>query len=158
MRTLELGATHKEVSLISHPVISIKGLSFESFHLKKNEGCSGGHQVLFLFLIEDPPTWVILMTSQLALWLRAAGCLGTPLSWRRQILTLITWWYLGWIASPCIFFLCCVFSFELSFSRWSFAVFTYFFSLIQFFALSTFLQSQGFQVKLGSVPDRLELP
>ena len=56
---LELGATHKEVSLISHPVISIKGLSFQSFHLKKNEGCSGGHQVLFLFLIEDPPTWVI---------------------------------------------------------------------------------------------------
>ena len=31
----ELGATHKEVSLISHPVISVKGLSFESFHFRK---------------------------------------------------------------------------------------------------------------------------
>ena len=76
--TLELGATHKEVSLISHPVISVKGLSFESFHLKKNAGCSGGHQVFFLFLIEAPPTWVILMPSKLALWLRAAGCLQYP--------------------------------------------------------------------------------
>ena len=76
--TLELGATHKEVSLISHPVISGKGLSFESFHLKKNAGCSGGHQVFFLFLIEAPPTWVILMPSKPALWLRAAGCLQYP--------------------------------------------------------------------------------
>jgi hypothetical protein len=31
----ELGATHKEVSLISLCVISVKGLSFESFHFKK---------------------------------------------------------------------------------------------------------------------------
>ena len=31
----ELGATHKEVSLISHRVISVKGLSFVSFHFKK---------------------------------------------------------------------------------------------------------------------------
>ena len=31
----ELGATYKEVSLISHCVISMKGLSFESFHFKK---------------------------------------------------------------------------------------------------------------------------
>ena len=30
----ELGATHKEVSLISHRVISVKGLSFKSFHFK----------------------------------------------------------------------------------------------------------------------------
>ena len=95
----ELGATHKEVSLISHPVISVKGLSFESFHLKKNEGCSGGHQMFFLFQIEDLPTWVILVSSEprspalqadalpseppgklskLALWLRAAGCLQYP--------------------------------------------------------------------------------
>ena len=41
---------------------------------------------------------------------------------------------------------------------WRFAVFTYLFSLIQFFGLSTFLHSEGFQVKLGSVPDKLELP
>ena len=75
----ELGATYKEVSLISHCVISMKGLSFESFHLKKkNENCSGGHQVSFIVLIEDLPTWVILMTSKLDLWLRAAGSLKYP--------------------------------------------------------------------------------
>ena len=74
----ELGATHKEVSLISHRVISVKVLSFVSFHLKKYEGCSGGHQMLIIFLIEDPPTWVILMTSKLDLWLRAAGSLKYP--------------------------------------------------------------------------------
>ena len=34
--------------------------------------------MLFLFLIEDPPTWGILMTSKLALWLRAAGSLQCP--------------------------------------------------------------------------------
>ena len=62
----ELGATHKEVSLISHPVISVKGLSFESFHFRKNEGCSGGHQMFFIFLIEDPPTCIILVSSELA--------------------------------------------------------------------------------------------
>ena len=73
----ELGATHKERSLISHRVISVKGLSFVSFHLKKYEGCSG-RQMLFIFLIEDPPTWVILMTSKLDLWLRAAGSLKYP--------------------------------------------------------------------------------
>ena len=34
--------------------------------------------MLFIFLIEDPPTWVILMTSKLDLWLRAAGSLKYP--------------------------------------------------------------------------------
>ena len=63
--------------------------------------------MLFIFLIEDPPSWVILMTSKLDLWLRAADFLRTPLSSRRQILTLITWLYTGWIASPCIFFMLC---------------------------------------------------
>ena len=43
--------------------------------MKKDEGCSGGHQVLFVFLVEDLPTWGILMTSKLALWLRATGSL-----------------------------------------------------------------------------------
>ena len=35
--------------------------------------------MLFIFLIEDPPTWVILITSNLDLWLRAAGSLKYPL-------------------------------------------------------------------------------
>ena len=144
--------------MISHPVISVKGLSFESFHLKKNEGCSGGHQMLFLFLIEDPPTWVILMTSKVDLWLRAAGSLKYYFVQEETKSDSNHLVYSGWIASPCIFFLCCVFSFELSFSRWSFAAFTYMFSLIAFFGLSTFIHSQSFHVKLGSVPDRLELP
>ena len=34
--------------------------------------------MLFIFLIEDPPTWVILMTSKLDLWLRVAGSLKYP--------------------------------------------------------------------------------
>ena len=34
--------------------------------------------MFFLFQIEDLPTWVILMPSKLALWLRAAGCLQYP--------------------------------------------------------------------------------
>ena len=34
--------------------------------------------MFFIFLIEDPPTWVILMTSKLDLWLRVAGCLQYP--------------------------------------------------------------------------------
>ena len=34
--------------------------------------------MFFIFLIEDPPTWGILMTSKLALWLRAAGSLQCP--------------------------------------------------------------------------------
>ena len=34
--------------------------------------------MLFIFLIDDPPTWVILMTSKLDLWLRAAGSLKYP--------------------------------------------------------------------------------
>ena len=34
--------------------------------------------MLIIFLIEDPPTWVILMTSKLDLWLRAAGSLKYP--------------------------------------------------------------------------------
>jgi hypothetical protein len=34
--------------------------------------------MLFIFLIEDPPTRVILMTSKLDLWLRVAGSLKYP--------------------------------------------------------------------------------
>ena len=74
----ELGATHKEVSLTSHCVISMKVCHLNPFILKQNEGCSGGHQMLFIFLIEDPPTRVILMTSKLDLWLRVAGSLKYP--------------------------------------------------------------------------------
>ena len=35
--------------------------------------------MLFIVLIENLPTWVILMTSKLDLWLRAAGSLKYPL-------------------------------------------------------------------------------
>ena len=59
-----------------------------------------------------------------------------PLSSRRQILTLITWWYSGWIASPCIFFLCCVFSLELSFPGGVLLSLLNFFTLIQCFGFS----------------------
>ena len=34
--------------------------------------------MLFIFLIEDPPTRVILMSSKLDLWLRVAGSLKYP--------------------------------------------------------------------------------
>ena len=34
--------------------------------------------MLFIFLIEDPPTRVTLMTSKLDLWLRVAGSLKYP--------------------------------------------------------------------------------
>ena len=34
--------------------------------------------MFFIFLIEDQPTWVILMTSKVDLWLRAAGSLKHP--------------------------------------------------------------------------------
>ena len=34
--------------------------------------------MLFIYLIEDPPTWVILMTNKVDLWLRAAGSLKYP--------------------------------------------------------------------------------
>ena len=103
------------------------------FILRKYEGCSGGHQMFFIFLIEDQPTWVIFMTSKLDLWLRAAGSLKHPFVQEETKSDSNQLVYSGWIASPCIFFLCCIFSFELSFSKWSFAVFTYFFILIQFF-------------------------
>ena len=34
--------------------------------------------MFFIILIENLPTWVILMTSKLDLWLRAAGSLKYP--------------------------------------------------------------------------------
>ena len=74
----ELGATHKEVSLSVIVSFQRTVCHFYPFVIKKNEGRSGGHHMLFIFLTEDPPTWVILMTSKLDLWLRAAGSLKYP--------------------------------------------------------------------------------
>ena len=110
-----------------------------SFILKQNEGCSGGHQMLFLFLIEDPPTWGILMTSKLALWLRAAGSLQCPFVQEKtdSDSNHLVVFRVYSITMYFLFMLC--FQFRVEFFQVDFAVFTYFFTLIQFFHLSTFI-------------------
>ena len=89
--------------------------------------------MFFIFLIEDQPSWVILMTSKLDLWLRAAGSLKHPFVQEETNSDSNHLVLFGMDSITMYFLLCCIFSFELSFSKWSFAVFTYFFILIQFF-------------------------
>ena len=89
--------------------------------------------MLFIFLIEDPPTRVILMTSKLDLWLRVAGSLKYPFFQQKtnSDSNHLVVFGMDSITMYFLFMLC--FQFRVEFSRWSFAVFTYFFTLIQFF-------------------------
>lgn len=104
--------------------------------MKKDEGCSGGHQVLFVFLVEDLPTWGILMTSKLALWFRATGSLQCLFVQEKTEPDSDHLALCGVDSTTMHFPLCCVFRLELRFSKWGFALFAYFFILLQFFGFS----------------------
>ena len=98
--------------------------------------------MLFIFLIEDPPTRVILMTSKLDLWLRVAGSLKYPFVQQKtnSDSNHLVVFGMDSITMYFLFMLC--FQFRVEFSRWSFAVFTYFFTLIQFFWFQQMILSE----------------